>query len=103
MHLIKTALTAATFVTVAGLTACQSTSATSADGPHAGWKHGPMAKWSPAERQAHMKKMHEMRAVMNRACEGKSGQTISVNVGDKTIQGTCETVFEPQRDAMKRP
>lgn len=43
-----------------------------------------------AERQATMQ-------ALQKACEGKAGQTISVKVGEKTFDGTCQVRFKPTR------
>lgn len=43
-----------------------------------------------AERQATMQ-------ALQKACEGKVGQTISVKVGEKTFDGTCQVHFKPTR------
>ena len=43
-----------------------------------------------AERQATMQ-------ALQKACEGKVGQTISVKVGEKTFDGTCQVRFKPTR------
>lgn len=41
-----------------------------------------------AERQATMQ-------ALQKACEGKVGQTISVKVGEKNFDGTCQVRFKP--------
>ena len=43
-----------------------------------------------AERQATMQ-------ALQKACEGKVGQTISIKVGEKTFDGTCQVRFKPTR------
>jgi hypothetical protein len=43
-----------------------------------------------AERQATME-------ALQKACEGKVGQTISIKVGEKTFDGTCQVRFKPTR------
>lgn len=44
------------------------------------------------------------RQILTQACEGKVGQTVSVKIGEKTIEGSCELQFRPTRsDRTIRP
>lgn len=51
------------------------------------------------EQRAQMEKMHAERKAqyeaMQKACEGKAGQNISVQLGEKTLTGSCQVHFRP--------
>ena len=102
---LKNSLLAVAVISSLGLTACQSTPSSSTygapgDRPAHGWgKEGDRHFKRDPKRMEEMRKRHE---ALNQACVGKAGQTVSVTVGDKTFQGTCETVFQPDRDAKRK-
>lgn len=79
------------------LTACQST--TQVQQP----KHERMLKKYDARmmkkhhdgRKQHMRGMHQ---AMNQACDGKkAGENVSLTAGQRSINGSCEMVFMPER------
>ncbi|EHU3265767.1 hypothetical protein [Acinetobacter baumannii] len=91
----KIALFSAAIVTMGSLAACQSTTqppkpehGMMQDGPRDGHHHRMKHR---AERKARFEQIQK-------ACEGKAvGQTVNVQVGDKTLEGTCNLRFEPKR------
>ncbi|MCU4358334.1 hypothetical protein [Acinetobacter ursingii] len=97
----KIAIVTATLVTMGSLAACQSTNAPQeppshhmmGDGPqgkHA-MKHHKLTPEQRAERQAQFEQIQQ-------ACVGKvAGQAIQVKMGDKTIDGTCQLHFKPNK------
>ena len=50
-----------------------------------------------AEMQTRRAERHATMQALQKACEGKVGQTISVKVGEKTFDGTCQVRFKPTR------
>lgn len=103
---LKNSLLAVAVISSLGLTACQSNPSNSNYGASG---DRSTHSWGKKESDRHFKRdpkrMEEMRKrheVLNQACIGKAGQTVSVTVGDKTLQGTCETVFQPERDAIRK-
>ncbi|OTG84703.1 hypothetical protein [Acinetobacter sp. ANC 4648] len=101
----KIALITASIISIGGLTACQS-STTSKDnygspmmGQHKGDRH-----ISPEQREQmqQMRAQHKMmREQIKKACDGKTvGETVQINAGDKTLNGTCSIVFKADRKAM---
>ena len=43
------------------------------------------------------------RDAITKACEGKAGQKVSLQVSNKTIEGTCEVQFRPTRPERLNP
>ena len=65
-----------------------------------------------AERAEHEKKRTEMQqqrqafdAQVQKACANKVGQTTSISLNGKTIEGTCQVMIQPEKDKheMKHP
>ncbi|WP_130804433.1 hypothetical protein [Acinetobacter ihumii] len=102
----KVAMLTATIITMGSLAACQSTSAPEPrqdrammQGDHG--KHFKRHKLTPeqrAEMQQHRAERKAQFEQIQKACVGKTvGQAIQVKVGDKTIDGTCEVRFKPNK------
>lgn len=43
------------------------------------------------------------RAAIAKACEGKAGQNITVKIGEKSIEGSCQVQFRPTRPERLTP
>ena len=113
----KNLILAASLISMSILTACQSTTAATEKpsehrmmgkhhgGDQRGHRHHmkrmtpenmtteQRARWEQhqAERQAHFEQMQK-------ACEGKSsGQPVQMKMGEKTIEGSCEMRFQPNK------
>ena len=125
--LLKASLLTMGIVSVMGLTACQSTPQQSQAKQHTpnGERHfkGPHGQWHGADRHHKGPRAHDRRAPLTaeqraeldkkrserlaqyqakrdaiaKACEGKVGQTIAIKVGEKTVNGTCQVNFKPER------
>ncbi|MDR2251062.1 hypothetical protein [Acinetobacter sp.] len=104
----KIALFSAAIVTMGSLAACQSTPQMSnsdhhmmQDGPQDGHHRMKHREFTPEQKAAWEQHRAERKArfeQIQKACEGKAnGQTINVQVGDKTLEGTCNLRFEPKR------
>ena len=132
-NIVKTAVISVGLVSVLGLTACQNTPQdTRAQGHkmpksekmkdarphfakqdrHQGMRgefrgHEGRKKPLTAEQKAQIEKMFAERKAnmqaLQQACEGKAGQNISVKIGDKTMTGTCQVNFRPDRPQAKTP
>ena len=50
-----------------------------------------------AAMQTRRAERHATMQALQKACEGKVGQTISVKVGEKDFDGTCQVRFKPTR------
>ncbi len=73
------------------LTACQSQ--TQVQQP----KHERMMKHHQDGRMA-KQHMHGMHQAINQACDGKkAGENVSISAGQRSINGSCEMVFMPER------
>ena len=103
----KVALITASVLSVGALTACQSTSSTKEQSRmmHGEYKH----RMSPEQREKmqQMRAQHqEFRDQAQNACDGKAvGQAVQIKAGEKTIDGTCNTVFiadEKTREQMRQ-
>ncbi|TXJ06123.1 MAG: hypothetical protein E6Q25_10040 [Acinetobacter sp.] len=114
-----TSLTFALLATL-GLAACQSPSSTKAHTHRTTTTHANMPekmaehmrkeqrgwkKLTPEQRAEFQKKAEQRRTerqarfeMLQKACEGKAGQTINVKLNDKTVEGQCEVHFRPTRD-----
>ena len=101
MNLAKISIATASLIALGTLTACQSTNSpkenVSTQKMHGKYDH---------EQRKHMKKMHtEQREGMKKikaACDGKAaGTATQVQIGDKTIEGTCNLVFKADRKDFK--
>jgi len=104
----KIALFSAAIVTMGSLAACQSTPQTSnsdhhmmQDGPRDGHHRMKHREFTPEQKAAWEQHRAERKArfeQIQKACEGKAnGQAVNVQVGDKTLEGTCNLRFEPKR------
>ena len=102
----KIAMLTATILTMGSLAACQSTSAPDPmhDRPMMDGAHGKHFKRHPLtpEQRAEMQQRRAERQAqfeqIQQACVGKTvGQAIQVKVGDKTIDGTCQIRFKPNK------
>ncbi|MGZ2122736.1 hypothetical protein [Acinetobacter baumannii] len=105
----KIALFSAAIVTMDSLAACQSTTqppkpehGMMQDGPRDGHHHRMKHReFTPEQKAAWEQHRAERKArfeQIQKACEGKAvGQTVNVQVGDKTLEGTCNLRFEPKR------
>ena len=60
-------------------------------------KHKAMTEEQKAAMQTRRAERHATMQALQKACEGKVGQTISVKVGEKTFDGTCQVRFKPTR------
>ncbi|KAA8731653.1 hypothetical protein F4V57_12070 [Acinetobacter qingfengensis] len=111
---LKTSMMTLALASVVGLTACQSNTAPHNDRPdhlpksahndkqrpplpHSGKPFDKMTDQEKAAFQQRMQEHQAKREALDKACEGKVGQTISVKVGDKTLEGKCEVNFKPNR------
>lgn len=114
--LSKVVMLAATVVTMGSLAACQSTTGPqepparhmmddAPQGKHFMKRH----KLIPEQRAEMQQRRAERQAQfeqIQQACVGKTvGQAIQVKVGDKTIDGTCQIRFKPNKmdDRMAPP
>lgn len=105
MNLTKVSIAVASLFALGTLTACQSTTAPK-DSDRTQKMHGQSDRKASPEQRKQMKKMHaEQREGMKKmkaACEGKAaGTTAQVNMGEKTIDGTCNLVFKADRKDFK--
>lgn len=117
-NMLKATVATISLVSVLGLTACQSQQAAPEKDGHRGPERGEMhhkkggeyrgekRKALTAEQKAEMKKRHEERKAtmqaLEKACEGKAGQAISVKIGEQTFDGKCEVRFKPNRPDPKQ-
>lgn len=91
----KVALVTASVLSVGALTACQSTSSTQEQSRmmHGEYKH----RMSPEQREQMQQMRAQHRDIRNqaqKACDGKAvGQTVQIKAGEKTVDGTCNTIF----------
>lgn len=108
--LIKIGLLTASLTAFAGLTACQSTSATQEqpnrpmmhkDGHKSGHMKRHQRNLIPEQRAEWDKRRTERQMrhqQIQQACAGKTaGQAIQIKMNDKTLEGTCEMRFMPKR------
>lgn len=106
----KIALFSAAIVTMGSLAACQSTTqpekpehAMMQNGEHDGHHRMKHRELTPEQKAAWEQRRAERQArfeQVQKACDGKAnGQTVSVQFGDKTVEGTCSLRFEPKRPA----
>ncbi|ENU11127.1 hypothetical protein [Acinetobacter calcoaceticus] len=104
----KIALFSAAIVTMSSLAACQSTSQPQKpehhmmqDGPRDGhhrMKHREFTPEQKAKWEQHREERKARFEQIQKACDGKTnGQAVNVQVGDKTLEGTCNLRFEPKR------
>lgn len=105
----KIALVTAGLFSAGALTACQSTAPSKgADAPQRMHGERQMHKMTPEQREQIQQKRAERQEVMQQirqACDGKTaGQSVQIKAGDKSIDGTCQTVFKAdhkKRDAER--
>lgn len=104
----KIALFSAAIVTMGSLAACQSTTQPQKpehrmmhDGPREGhhrMKHREITPEQKAAWEQHRAERQARFEQVQKACDGKAnGQAVNVQVGDKTLEGTCNLRFEPKR------
>ncbi|MBP1483678.1 hypothetical protein [Acinetobacter nosocomialis] len=104
----KIALFSAAIVTMGSLAACQSNPQTPnsehhmmKDGPRDGHHRMKHREFTPEQKAAWEQHRAERQArfeQIQKACEGKAnGQSVNVQVGDRTLEGTCNLRFEPKR------
>lgn len=104
----KIALFSAAIVTMGSLAACQSNPQTPSsehhmmqDGPRDGHHRMKHREFTPEQKAAWEQHRAERQArfeQIQKACEGKAnGQAVNVQVGDRTLEGTCNLRFEPKR------
>ncbi|MFV5661729.1 hypothetical protein VXR58_16220 [Acinetobacter pittii] len=104
----KIALFSAAIVTMGSLAACQSTTqppkpehGMMQNGPREGHHRMKHREFTPEQKAAWEQHRAERKArfeQIQKACDGKAnGQPVSVQVGDKTLEGTCNLRFEPKR------
>ena len=113
----KLALVTASVLSMGALTACQSTPTPQDVGPtaHGYQKHHGHQKHhadkrgqhlTPEQREQFKQGRAERQQVMKQiqqACEGKAaGQTVQIKANDKSINGSCQIRFVPDRAAMKK-
>ena len=105
----KIVLVTTSLIGMGALTACQSTTSHHDQRGermmHGGNHHKHDRQMSP-EQRAEMEKMRaqhkEMRAQVQKACEGKTvGQSVQVKAGEQTLDGRCNMVFKADRKAMQ--
>ena len=117
MNTLKIAVASLGLVSIVGLAACQSQPkpADHADRKemrgdhkhrfdkghkkdgHRFEKHKAMTEEQKAAMQTRRAERQATMQALQKACEGKVGQTISVKVGEKTFDGTCQVRFKPIR------
>lgn len=101
----KIALITTGILSMGALTACQSTQAPQTDKNSHSMMHGKHHhKMSPEQREK-MQKMREQRKAlheqMQKACDGQAiGHNTQIQIGDKSIDGSCNLVFQPDHKAM---
>ena len=70
-------------------------------------RHGMPMRRGPvsAEQKQQFEKMHAERKAkveaLQKACDGKAGQNISVKIAEQTFTGTCQVNFRPDRPKPK--
>ncbi len=121
-HLAKAVVLSLGLTAMVGLTACQSSSATAPGTAHQLPEH-PKHHRKPfdgdfkrkhqltdaerTQKRAEMEQRHTERKAhfeaLQKACEGKAGQNISVTIGEKTVEGTCEVHFRPNKPQPAQP
>ncbi|QNX09261.1 hypothetical protein IC784_03100 [Acinetobacter seifertii] len=100
----KIALFSAAIVTMGSLAACQSMNqppkpehGMMQDGHHR-MKHREFTPEQKAAWEQHRAERQARFEQIQKACEGKAnGQAVNVQVGDRTLEGTCNLRFEPKR------
>lgn len=108
MQPLRMGLLTLCMASVVGLTACQSNPI----GPHPHGDHDKKMhmdkdkKWGPEQKEAREERKAQQRAdkkALDDACRDRVGQTVAFKVGDRTVQGQCETRFQPMKDDMRDP
>lgn len=106
----KLALVTTGVLSMGALTACQSTPTPQDVSPkaHSHQKHHADSRGqhlTPEQREQFKQARAERQQVMRQiqqACEGKAaGQTVQIKANDKSINGSCQVRFVPDREAMK--
>lgn len=120
---VKASVMSLTILSAIGLSACQSSAPATPEKPPKSLQHRAddlrkpfdregkrMHKLTAEERAKFEKDMQERRAqrdadrkALQQACEGKAGQTISVKLGEQTIEGKCEIRFQPTKPERPQP
>ncbi|GAA5016512.1 hypothetical protein GCM10023206_28330 [Acinetobacter puyangensis] len=120
---VKASLMSLTILSAIGLTACQSSATATPEKPPKNLQHRAddlrkpfdregkrLHKLTAEERAKFEEKMQEHRAqrdadrkALQQACEGKAGQTISVKLGDQSVEGKCEVRFQPTKPERLQP
>lgn len=113
--MIKLGLMSIATMTVLGLTACQSNPPPVAENAMSAHKHDNFSNKNHPHDRKHGEKLskeeHQQRKAeleqkiathraerdaLNKACQTKVGTNISVKIGEKTFEGSCEVQFKPK-------
>lgn len=72
-------------------------------GPRDGQRRGPRTEEQKAQFEKMQTERQQQFKALQTACQNNVGKTISVKVGEKTIQGQCQVQFRPIKADLKTP
>ena len=95
----KLGLISLSIFSVGALSACQSTQSQSLDNNER-HRHAQLTAEQKQQHQTHRTERKQAFAQMQKACDGKKlGESVQLQVGDKSIAGQCQMTFKPDHQA----